>query len=360
MVGRFAPTPSGRMHIGNIYAMTAAWLSARVHHEPIYLRIEDIDQPRVVPDADRWIMDDLNWLGLNWDGEPIYQSQRLDLYDDYFARLQHEQHSPLYPCFCSRAEIRAASAPQEGDRFIIYPGTCRTRATEHPDDVAARLANGDRHSWRLAVPLAYSHGAHITVHDRVYGTQSFDIGAELGDVIMRRSDGLYSYQFVVTLDDALMGVDDIVRGRDLLRSTALQQYLRSQLALVADPTPSDIAYSANSVPSNMNEHSQTTTIESSANPFVRTPQYAHLPLLDNAAGVRLAKRTRSLDLGALREQGVQPNQIIGYCAWALGLIEEPAALSTQDALRRFSWSKVQSARTDIRVPNDLAQLLLRL
>ena len=113
MTGRFAPTPSGRMHMGNAYAMLAAWLSARARHERILLRIEDIDAPRAVPDADRWIMDDLAWLGLDWDGEPVYQSQRLDLYEAVFARLRDMPAGPLYPCFCSRAEIRAASAPQD-------------------------------------------------------------------------------------------------------------------------------------------------------------------------------------------------------------------------------------------------------
>ena len=146
MTGRFAPTPSGRMHMGNAYAMLAAWLSARARHERILLRIEDIDAPRAVPDADRWIMDDLAWLGLDWDGEPVYQSQRLDLYEAVFRRLRDADPSPLYPCFCSRAEIRAASAPQEGDRFIIYPGTCRRLLAHDPHEVRRRIDAGVRHS----------------------------------------------------------------------------------------------------------------------------------------------------------------------------------------------------------------------
>ena len=229
MTGRFAPTPSGRMHMGNAYAMLAAWLSARARHERILLRIEDIDAPRAVPDADRWIMDDLAWLGLDWDGEPVYQSQRLDLYEEVFARLRDMPAGPLYPCFCSRAEIRAASAPQEGDRFIVYPGACRRLGRSDPDGVARRLTDGARHSWRFAVPPAGAPDGLVSFTDRVYGPRRFDLGADLGDVVMRRSDGLFAYQFVVTVDDLLMGVDDIVRGRDLLRSTALQEHVRALL-----------------------------------------------------------------------------------------------------------------------------------
>ena len=328
MTGRFAPTPSGRMHMGNAYAMLAAWLSARARHERILLRIEDIDAPRAVPDADRWIMDDLAWLGLDWDGEPVYQSQRLDLYEALFRRLRDATPSPLYPCFCSRAEIRAASAPQEGDRFIVYPGTCRRLLERDPYEVRRRLDAGARHSWRFAVPPA---NTPQSFDDRVFGAQSFDLGVELGDVVLRRSDGLFSYQLVVTVDDLLMGVTDIVRGRDLLRSTALQIAVREQLL--------ELGVGSADLPA-------------------AVPEYAHLPLLDNAAGVRLAKRTRSLDLGVLRTQGVRPQQVIGYCAWALGLVLQPRAMSAGEALAVFSWQRVRAHAADVRVPDDLPARLL--
>ncbi len=339
----------------------AAWLSARARHERILLRIEDIDAPRAVPDADRWIMDDLAWLGLDWDGVPVYQSQRLDLYEEVFARLRdmpagplypcfcsraeiraasapqegdrpvyqsqrldlYEEvfarlrdmpAGPLYPCFCSRAEIRAASAPQEGDRFIVYPGACRRLGRSDPDGVARRLTDGARHSWRFAVPPAGAPDGLVSFTDRVYGPRRFDLGADLGDVVMRRSDGLFAYQFVVTVDDLLMGVDDIVRGRDLLRSTALQEHVR---ALLLDMGLAD------------------------RNRPATRPAYAHLPLLDDAAGVRLAKREHAPDLGALRAQGVRPEQIIGYCAWALGLTDHPQAMEAADALALFSWDAVR-------------------
>ena len=327
MPGRFAPTPSGRMHIGNIYAMLGAWLSARSSNDAIYLRIEDIDEPRVVPGAADLIMDDLQWLGLDWDGAPVYQSARHRLYEDALRALQRltiddsgavtadatGSATPLiYPCFCSRADIRAASAPQEGDRFMIYPGTCRRLAETNPDEVRARLAQGRRHSLRIAMPASNST---IAFEDRVFGHQEFNVTHEIGDSVVRRADGLFSYQLVVVVDDLAMGVDDIVRGRDLLRSNALQIWIRQALTGSTD-------YS-----------------------------YAHLPLIDNASGQRLAKREKSLDMGILRKHGVTPERVIGYCAWLLGLQGDPHSthpqpMSVQEALTEFSWAKVGTDTAD--------------
>lgn len=327
MPGRFAPTPSGRMHIGNIYAMLGAWLSARSSNDAIYLRIEDIDEPRVVPGAADLIMDDLQWLGLDWDGAPVYQSARHPLYEDALRALQRltiddsgavtadatGSATPLiYPCFCSRADIRAASAPQEGDRFMIYPGTCRRLAETNPDEVRARLAQGRRHSLRIAMPASNST---IAFEDRVFGHQEFNVTREIGDSVVRRADGLFSYQLVVVVDDLAMGVDDIVRGRDLLRSNALQIWIRQALTDSTD-------YS-----------------------------YAHLPLIDNASGQRLAKREKSLDMGILRKHGVTPERVIGYCAWLLGLQGDPHSthpqpMSVQEALTEFSWAKVRTDTAD--------------
>ena len=327
MPGRFAPTPSGRMHIGNIYAMLGAWLSARSSDDAIYLRIEDIDEPRAVPGAADLIMDDLQWLGLDWDGAPVYQSARHPLYEDVLRALQRlaiddsgavtadatGNATPLiYPCFCSRADIRAASAPQEGDRFMIYPGTCRRLAETDPDEVRARLAQGRRHSLRIAMPASNST---IAFEDRVFGHQEFNVTREIGDSVVRRADGLFSYQLVVVVDDLAMGVDDIVRGRDLLRSNALQIWIRQALTGSTD-------YS-----------------------------YAHLPLIDNASGQRLAKREKSLDMGILRKHGVTPERVIGYCAWLLGLQGDPHSthpqpMSAQEALTEFSWAKVRADTAD--------------
>ncbi|PAU68532.1 tRNA glutamyl-Q(34) synthetase GluQRS [Bifidobacterium criceti] len=334
MSGRFAPTPSGRMHLGNAYAMLAAWLSAHQRGEDVRLRIEDIDVPRIMRGADAWIREDLAWLGLSWSGDVVRQSQRTTVYDDVFAVLRDA--GLVYPCFCSRAEIRAASAPQEGDRFIVYPGTCRRLHDDDPEEAAARVRAGERHSWRLAVPAAHARDGIVLFDDRVYGAQRYDLGGDIGDIVIRRSDGLYAYQFVVTLDDLLMDIDDIVRGRDLLRSTALQIWLRGRLlahgvggARAVRWAPAD------------------------------TPDYAHLPLLDNATGVRLAKRERSLDLGALRAQGVRADAVIGYCAWALGLIDTPEPMGVRDALAVFDWRRVRARRgRDVRVPDDVVRELL--
>ncbi len=364
MPGRFAPTPSGRMHIGNIYAMLGAWLSARGRGDEIFLRMEDIDEPRVVPGAADAMMDDLRWLGMDWDDEPAFQSQRHEIYEEALRCLQNSpapqdatlmdstrqesisQNTPepqaevqtdspvrphtrphrprnlplIYPCFCSRADIRAASAPQEGDRFMVYPGTCRRLAAHEPQQVQERLDRGDRHSLRIALPS----GAHASVsfHDEIFGQQTFDLHHEIGDTIVRRADGLFSYQLVVVVDDLTMGVDDIVRGRDLLRSNALQIYIRGKL------------------------------VEAGFAPAVQ-PRYTHLPLIDNSAGQRLAKRERSLDMGILRNNGATAEQIVGYCAWLLGLqgrqSAEPQPMSADEALcefRKSGWSALCEDHAD--------------
>ena len=318
MTGRFAPTPSGRMHIGNVYAMLGAWLSARKTGDSIRLRIEDIDEPRVVPGAAETMMHDLGWLGLDWDGEPVFQSARHTLYqealnlltnlnideisdtistigigsydsDSYGTTANNTINTPgatplIYPCFCSRADIRAASAPQEGDRFTVYPGTCHRLIANDPQRVKQRLASGDRHSLRIATT-----DTTIAFHDE--------------------------------LD---MGITDIVRGRDLLRSNALQIYIRKALIAAGfqSSEPADAAIS-----------------------------YAHLPLIDNAAGQRLAKRERSLDLGILTAHGVTAQQIIGYCAWLLGLQgnpehTKPQPMNAAEALGEFSWSAVRANTSD--------------
>ncbi|MEE8727345.1 MAG: glutamyl-Q tRNA(Asp) synthetase [Bifidobacterium thermacidophilum] len=352
VIGRLAPSPTGRMHIGNAYAALAAWLGVRSRGGKLILRIEDIDAPRVVRDADRWIMDDLHWLGLDWDGDPVYQSSRLDRYrqildalrgmtlDDILTQdiLQptvpadgcpdsngepHEESPLIYPCFCSRADIRAASAPNEGDGFIIYSGTCRRLSAA---DRNTRIDRGDRHSWRIAVPGRANPAGTIVFDDEVFGPQRIDVGRQIGDVVIRRSDGLFAYQFVVSIDDFDMGVTQIVRGRDLLRSTAIQLWIRRALESVS-PAQTSPAASPATAP---------------------IPQFAHLPLVDDLSGKRLAKRDRALDLGVLREEGVSPERIIGYCAWMLGLLPQPVPCCPSDLLDGFTWNIIAEHRNDHR------------
>lgn len=349
MTGRFAPTPSGRMHIGNVYALFAAWLSVNSRHADtgsdgdagdagvgadagngrMLLRIEDVDVSRAVPDADRWIMDDLNWLGLRWQGEPVYQSQRLDIYRQAVDSLR--AMTLVYPCFCSRSDLRAISAPQQDDGFVIYPGTCRRLALRRRSDGDASNLAGKRHSLRIAVPDEHSPRAEVGFVDRVFGERRFNLAREVGDVVLRRSDGLYSYHLASVVDDVLMGVDDVVRGRDLLRSTALHIWLREQLA--ASGFWNDA-------------------------PPVR---YAHLPLIDTSSGIRLAKRKHSLDMGVIRASHIAPEQVIGYCAWLLGIRPGsdggPVAMSAQEALPLFSWRCLRGDTADRTVDGRLLDVL---
>ena len=213
----------------------------------------------------------------------------------------------------------------------------RRLIASNPDTVRRRLANGDRHSLRIAMPADTNPHATVQFDDAVFGHQEFNLAHDVGDTIVRRADGLFSYQLVVVVDDLDMGVDDIVRGRDLLRSNALQIAIRRALIKAGFRKAKTQA----SAPSQHAPQSQYTPY----NP--ENPRYAHLPLIDNAAGRRLAKRERSLDMGALRAHGVTAEQVVGYCAWLLGLQGDsahtsPQPMSAVEALQEFDWGKVRA------------------
>ena len=339
VVGRLAPSPTGRMHVGNSYAALAAWLGARAEGGRVLLRIEDIDAPRVVKDADRWIMDDLAWLGLDWDGDPVYQSERLDRYEAALRGLREvtldDGSSLVYPCFCSRADIRAASAPNEGDGFLLYPGTCR-RLTESMR--CERVNRGDRHSWRIAVPGSDVPESERMVGfvDRVFGVQRFDLTRQLGDVVVRRSDGLFAYQLAVTVDDLAMGVTQVVRGRDLLRSTAIQLWIRRWLRVAGMGGVGCDGVCRDGAAGGVGDAGVTDA----------SVEFAHVPLVDAADGRRMAKRLNSLDLGTLRERGADPREVLGYCAWLLRVIEEPRPVGVSELVERFSWGPIAADRAD--------------
>ena len=289
VVGRFAPSPTGEMHLGNVAAALLSWLSAKQQGGLWRLRIEDLDPQRSrLEYADR-LMRDLEWLGLTWDGEVLYQSARTEVYRHYLHQL--EEHT--YLCTCTRNEILAAQAPHETDGRIVYPGTCRNK---HISGVPA--------ATRLIVPDEV-----IEYDDRVYGHQAVNLATHCGDFILRRSDGVFAYQLAVVVDDALSGVTEVVRGRDLLLSAAQQIYLYRLLGF-------------------------------------EPPRYCHHPLLINAEGQRLCKRDRRMALGAMRTKHTA-EQIIGQLAHALGLIPTPEPLKPEQLLPVFTWDNIP--KQDIKI-----------
>lgn len=302
--GRFAPTPSGRMHLGNVFSALVAWLSARAAGGTVVLRIEDLDpraQSRERADA---LMGDLEWLGLTWDEGPFFQSERAGVYQEALDRLAGA--GLTYPCFCSRAELHAATAPHASDGTPVYAGTCRGLSA---DEVARRSAKRP-HATRLRVPEADDPAGTVEFCDLAYGPRREVLARECGDFLVRRSDGVVAYQLAVVVDDALMGITQVVRGRDLLGSCARQIYLGRLLGYPA-------------------------------------PQYGHVPLLVAPDGRRLSKRDRDLDLGVLRERGVAPERIVGALAAAAGLVDDGADLTPTELVASFSWEKIAAHRDDV-------------
>lgn len=316
VVGRFAPTPSGRMHAGNVFSALMAWLSVRSQNGRMVLRIEDLDPRAQSQERARLLMDDLRWLGLDWDDGPVYQSEREDAYRTATERLVAA--GLTYPCFCTRAELHASSAPHASDGTYIYPGTCRHLT---PEQVRER-SRGRRPALRLRVPAAGDPVGTISVTDRTYGTFTETLARDCGDFLVRRSDGVYAYQLAVVVDDALMGVTEVVRGHDLLGSTPRQVYLQRLLGYAE-------------------------------------PSYAHVPLLLSTSGRRLSKRDRDLDLGAMRAAGVRPEALLGALARRVGLAERGELVTAGELVGRFSWDAVRTHRADLTIgPEFLEELAL--
>ena len=306
------------MHLGNARTALLSWLAARAPGGSYIMRVEDLDGPRVRPGAEARILDELRWLGLDWDegpdvGGPVgpyRQSERMDRYADALRRLR--EAGLAYPCFCSRAEIAAAAqAPHgPGDEGPRYPGTCR----DLPAAEARRCAERRAPAWRFRVP-----GGAIPFEDGVHGAQRRDVSAETGDFVVARADGIPSYQLAVVVDDAAMGVTEVVRGDDLLGSTARQLLLYRALGLAA-------------------------------------PRFAHVPLVNGEDGTRLAKRHGALSLGELRERGADPRAVAGWLAAISGLAAPGARLHPRDLVAGFALARV--ARTPARVgAGEVAGLL---
>ncbi len=287
------------MHLGNIASALLSWLSARAQGGAWLLRIEDLDPQRSKREYSRIIEDDLHWLGLDWDeggldgrgdAGPYSQSRRGDIYARYLELINATGYT--YPCRCTRAEIMATQAPHQSDGRIVYGGRCR------PAVLPAFGADFDGASTRICVPDSI-----ISFDDGLYGPQHFNLAREVGDFILRRADGAWAYQLAVVVDDALMGVTEVVRGSDLLLSAAQQIYLYRLLGL-------------------------------------EPPRFAHVPLLCNAEGRRLSKRDGSLSMEHLRATLTAP-QIIGRLASLLGLLPEPTEITAAELIPDFSWQKIK-------------------
>ena len=286
-VGRFAPTPSGRMHLGNVFAALIAWLSVRSRGGEMVLRMEDLDTQRTSGEFAEILRSDLQWLGLDWDVETAPQSERSAVYDRYFEKLMDE--GLLYPCYCTRSQLHSVNAPHLSDGTYVYPGTCRN--LKNPPA-------GRKPAWRVVVPDKV-----WSFTDLVQGEYSLNLATDCGDMVVRRADSVYVYQLAVTVDDGEAGVTEVVRGMDLLSSAPRQMYLQELFGF---------------------SH----------------PQYGHVPMLLAPDGRRLSKRDKDLDLGELRKR-LTPEQLIGNLAYAAGLTETYEPVSARELARHFRWETLR-------------------
>ena len=289
-VGRFAPTPSGRMHLGNVFAALIAWLSVRSKDGRMVLRMEDLDTQRTSEEYANILRLDILWLGLTWDEETQPQSRRSHIYDEYFHIL--EQKGLLYPCYCTRSQLHSVNAPHLSDGTYLYPGTCRNLTD------AEKAAFSRSPAWRVTVPDKI-----WSFTDLARGPYSENLATHCGDFVVRRADGVYVYQLAVTVDDALAGVTEVVRGMDLMSSSPRQMFLQEELGF-------------------------------------SQPVYGHVPMLVAADGRRLSKRDKDLDLGYL-QQHCRPEKILGILAHAAGLLDNPTPISARELCGEFDWSKLR-------------------
>lgn len=302
------------MHLGNAWSSLLAWLAARSVGGRVILRAEDIDPQRSRPEYLAELLADLRWLGLDWDegpdiggpSAPYLQSARGEIYRNAISSLS--RLGLLYPCFCTRRELRhSASAPHAGEDVPPYPGKCRL-ISDHRR--ARLLAEGQPASLRIAC-----HDEVFIFEDAVQGPQRFLLPGPGGDFVLQRSDGVVAYQLAVSVDDAMMGITQVVRGRDILPSTARQIFLQRLLG----------------------HHD--------------VPEYAHIPLLLDSRGERLAKRHKSLTIQSLRHKGVLPQKIIGYLARLAGLLDRYEPVMPSELLKEFNFKRIPL--TDIKVDEGI-------
>ncbi len=292
--GRFAPSPTGPIHLGTARTALVAWLAARAAKGAFVLRVEDLDAPRVRPGALERMLEDLCWLGLDWDEGPdvggpfgpYLQSERLALYDAAIARLESSGH--LFRCTCSRKEIESIASAPHGEEGPLYPGTCRL-APSHPERPAALR-------FRLPGTEGFVDGVHGPI----------EAGLGAGDFVVRRADGVFAYQLAVVVDDLAMGITEVVRGDDLLLSTPRQLALIHALGGEA-------------------------------------PRYAHVPLVLGPDGQRLAKRHGKVTVAEQRESGVSPEALVGRLACSLGLCSDDRPVRAEELLEGFALSRLSRA-----------------
>lgn len=283
--GRLAPSPTGAQHLGNARTYLLAWLHAKSQDGEVWLRIEDIDTGRNKPGAADLVMEDLQWLGLCWDHGPFFQSQRLELYRHALAELQRQEL--VYPCTCTRADIaNASTAPHIGEEGPIYPGTCANRSVRDAQTLHLPFA------WRARFRET------TTVVDQFAGVHFWTPQQIGGDFVVWRNDDTPAYQLAVVVDDALMEISDVIRGDDLLSSTAKQLWLYQHLQY-------------------------------------RSPNWLHVPLVLDHQGKRFAKRDGSVQLQQLRQQGITAEQVLGLLAWSCGWQAKPTPLTLSEVQARY-------------------------
>lgn len=322
VVGRLAPSPTGALHLGNARSFLLAWLSARQQSGRLLLRIEDIDSPRVKPWAREQTLNDLRWLGLDWDWGPdvggphltYVQTERTGRYLELLRQLIDAK--ALYPCTCSRREVAdAASAPHEQAisdfppiEGTVYPGTCRNRqSATSTAEFAWR--------WRFA-------SGDVTWIDEVLGPQVANPERQLGDFVIAKSDGTPAYQLAVVVDDYDMGVTEVVRGNDLVPSTYRQLAIIRHLGWPQ-------------------------------------PTYCHVPLIVGPDGRRLAKRHGDTRLSYFRERGIKPQLIVGYLSWTLGLLATPEEIEPEEMIGQLNWKSISAEPTVFDLEDFLSRYAVR-
>jgi glutamyl-tRNA synthetase len=309
-ITRLAPSPTGALHLGNARTFLINWILARQNGWRIILRIEDIDGPRIKAGADKQAIEDLRWLGIDWDEGPIYQLPRIPIYRAAIEQLIESKQA--YPCVCSRKEVElAASAPHAEDGAAIYPGTCRNKYSSIEQ---ARTESAKEPAIRFRVPDLL-----MKWDDLFGGSMMMNPAKELGDFVIAKADGTPSYQLAVVVDDAAMGVTQVVRGDDLLDSTPRQLLLYAALGMSEE-----------------------------------VPLYFHLPLIVGEDGRRLAKRHGDTRLSHYRESGVSPQRILALMAKWCGM-GECKRIELRDLLDRFDLDRLPREKITF-TPTDDAWL----